>query len=163
MTKAQGSKASTSTPRASRKGNKSADAAPTTQAAPVAPTADQIAPALPVAPKLTHYLALGRPVAGVGLVAHTAAFMELTGISTEKAVPGALVRKVLGSSAVAYHTAKGNFADTADGVKLTPLGSAHFALRTVSAEMKAGFVATLSTGKVDERTGIKAQDAAKPI
>jgi hypothetical protein len=154
-----------STPRVSRKGNKSTEAAPAPIVAQeAAPAPQEAAPApVPAPVKLTHYLALGRPVAGVGLVAHTAAFMELTGISTEKAVPGALVRKVLGSSAVAYHTAKGNFADTADGVKLTPLGSAHFALRTVSAEMKAGFVATLSTGKVDERTGIKAQDAAKPI
>jgi hypothetical protein len=157
--------------KSSRKGNKAAaPAAPAVQEQaqatqePAAPAPiEQAAPAPIESPAVKFHLAFGRPVAGVHLVAHTAAFMELTGMSATKAVPGALVRKVMGQSAVAYHTARGNFEDTEAGLKLTSTGAAHFALRSVSKELKAGFVAVLSKGETNEAAGVKNPAAVKPV
>jgi hypothetical protein len=62
------------------------------------------------------------------LFAHTAAWMELTGLIEGKSAPVELIR-ALGGSALAYHTKQGNFEQSQGMVKLTVKGLNHFKAR----------------------------------
>ena len=141
-------------------------------AAPVAQALESIVLAKPApvaaqqtrAPKakLAYCILQGyRPMSGAALFAHTAAFIELTGMSSH-AVPRATVTRAMGQTAVKHHTRSTYFFDeTEKGLIVSAIGKAAFALRHIDPELKAGFIAVLTTGKPDARVlknplGIKA-------
>jgi hypothetical protein len=62
------------------------------------------------------------------LFAHTAAWLELTGLIHGKSAPEDLVRE-LGGSALRYHTRQGNFVSSQGMTSLTPKGMNHFSAR----------------------------------
>jgi hypothetical protein len=105
----------------------------------------------PAAPKAeARYCMLQgfRPGAGKALFAHTAAFMELSGMNQGKRIPRSMVLQFLGAAATKHHlNSTGFFAQYADGVEVSPMGKEGFALRAIDPELFAGFVDILSTGK----------------
>jgi hypothetical protein len=73
-----------------------------------------------------------RPSYGNGagrLAAHTAAFLALSGIADGEAVKRDDAIKILGATAVKYHTSLGNFAKSKTELKLTDKGREFFTLR----------------------------------
>jgi hypothetical protein len=104
-----------------------------------------------------------RPTAGDRLFAHTAVFLETSGMLTGTPVPSAHVRTVLGARAIKWHTGNGNFEDTPKGLALSEQGKANFAKRKVSAELKAAFEAVLQRGELNDAAGIKNPIAIKAI
>lgn len=101
-----------------------------------------------------------RPKAGAALFAHTAAFLELSGLNAGTAYPKAKATQIIGQTAVKYHTGKGNIEQTADGVKLTDKGRAFFAARpAVDKELHAAFVEVLTEGKVNDKANVKAESS----
>ena len=116
-------------------------------------------------PALKYCILQGyRPMSGSALFAHTAAFIELTGM-TSKPVARALVARCMGATAVKHHTRSTYFFDeTEKGLIVSAIGKAAFALRHIDPELKAGFIAVLTMGKPDARVlknqlGIRAIDA----
>lgn len=123
------------------------------------PQTQQQAPAqaLPIAYGIADY---ARPKAGAALFAHTRAFLELSGIIEGKAYPKAKATQVIGATAVKYHSANGNLAQTADGLTLTEKGKAFFAARgETDKELHAAFVKVLTTGQLDDRANVKAESS----
>jgi hypothetical protein len=113
--------------------------------------------------KLAYHIAQGfRPMSGAKLFAHTAAFLDLSGISEKKPVARALAVRVMGQTAVKYHTERGNFHHAAEGLFLTVIGTEYLRkMRAVDPELRAAFVEVLSTGKPNDKVcknpiGIKA-------
>lgn len=113
--------------------------------------------------KLTHCILQGfRPASGAKLFAHTAAFLQLSGMSESKPVARALVARVMGQTAVKYHIDRGNFHHAQEGVFLTVIGTEYLKkMRAVDPELRAAFVEVLSTGKPNDKVcknpiGIKA-------
>ena len=130
----------------------------TTQTAPQTETAPE------AAPRTIGFAIVkaARPSAGERLFAHTAVFMEHTGMLTGKAVPSATVAKVMGRRAIKWHTDAGSLEATPEGIKLTEAGKVKFAGRTINPELKAAFEAVLIDGKADERA-IKNAAFIKPL
>lgn len=100
-----------------------------------------------------------RPTAGNALAAHTAAFLELSGMSYGKACPKATATKVIGARAVQYHTNNGNMDATDTGLALTPKGVAFFSSRTVDAEQLKAFTAYMATGQLNDAVNVKSESA----
>lgn len=101
-----------------------------------------------------------RPKAGAALFAHTAAFLELSGLNAGAAYPKGKATQVIGQTAVKYHTGKGNIEQTADGVKLTDKGRAFFSARpAVDKELHAAFIEVLTEGKVNDKANVKAESS----
>jgi hypothetical protein len=107
--------------------------APTTHATPAkrAATKDK-ASGKPSAKKAVGaYHGLNYVVRGVGatkLFAHTAAWLELTGLIHGASAPESLIRE-LGGSALAYHTKQGNFVTSEGMTKLSDKGMVKFLAR----------------------------------
>lgn len=111
-----------------------AAAAPATKSTPATPKAKAAAktksaakPAAKAAPRGP----LAYIVRGDGarkLFAHTAAWLELTGLIHGKSYPEAIVRE-LGGSALSYHMKQGNFAVSQGMVSLTQKGREKFLAR----------------------------------
>ena len=113
----------------------------------------QQAPAPTPAPVLVAYLAEGfRPDHGLHLYAHTMAFLELSGMLQGKSIPGATLRKSIGSTAIRYHRGAARLVESAEGWALTETGRAYFAARRCSAELKAAYMELLSTGQPNDKT-----------
>lgn len=105
-----------------------------------------------------------RPKAGAALFAHTAAFLELSGLNAGAAYPKAKAVQVIGQTAVKYHAGNGNIEQTAEGVKLTDKGRAFFAARpAVDKELHAAFVEVLTEGKVNDKANVKAESSRVAI
>lgn len=101
-----------------------------------------------------------RPKAGAALFAHTAAFLELSGLNAGAAYPKAKAVQVIGQTAVKYHAGNGNIEQTAEGVKLTDKGRAFFAARpAVDKELHAAFVEVMTEGKVNDKANVKAESS----
>lgn len=101
-----------------------------------------------------------RPQHGAALFAHTAAFLQLSGITDGKAYPKAKATQVIGATAVKYHSANGNLSQTADGLTLTDKGRAFFAARgEADKELLAAFTKVLTTGELDDRANVKAESS----
>lgn len=99
-----------------------------------------------------------RPKAGAALFAHTAAFLALSGINAGQAYPKSKAAQIIGQTAVKYHSANGNFEQTAEGLKLTDKGRAFFAARpAVDKELHAAFVEVMTEGKINEKANVKAE------
>lgn len=112
-----------------------------------------------VAPSIKYAIAdYARPKAGAALFAHTAAFLELSGLNAGQAYPKSKAAQIIGQTAVKYHSANGNFEQTAEGVKLTDKGRAFFAARpAVDKELHAAFVEVMTEGKINEKANVKAE------
>jgi len=131
------------------------------QAAPVAPVTQA---SKPQAAKLAYCMLQGfRPMSGQSLFAHTAAFFKLSGMSETKAVPNALVSRVMGSTAVRYHLKQTGFFDqTERGLVHSATGREYFTkIRATNPELVAACVEILTTGKPNDKicknpVGIKA-------
>ena len=105
-----------------------------------------------------------RPKAGAALFAHTAAFLELSGLNAGQAYPKSKAVQVIGQTAVKYHAGNGNIEQTAEGVKLTDKGRAFFAARpAVDKELHAAFVEVLTEGKVNDKANVKAESSRVAI
>ena len=101
-----------------------------------------------------------RPKAGAALFAHTAAFLELSGLNAGQAYPKSKAVQVIGQTAVKYHASNGNLEQTAEGVKLTDKGRAFFAARpAVDKELHAAFIEVLTEGKVNDKANVKAESS----
>lgn len=101
-----------------------------------------------------------RPKAGAALFAHTAAFLELSGLNAGQAYPKSKAVQVIGQTAVKYHAGNGNIEQTAEGVKLTDKGRAFFAARpAVDKELHAAFVEVMTEGKVNDKANVKAESS----
>lgn len=100
-----------------------------------------------------------RPVAGSRLAAHTAAFLSASGMIGGGAFPKAQAAKIIGARAVQYHTSKGNFVQTAEGLKLTDKGVDFFVLRPVQVDQEAlaAYESFFANGQPNESVGIKGE------
>jgi hypothetical protein len=101
------------------------------------------------------------------LFAHTAAWMELTGLIEGKSAPVELIR-ALGGSALSYHTKQGNMEQSQGMVKLTVKGLNHFKARydgsqgqNFSNEDKEHYMLMMMEGLHDDRL-IKDKSAIIP-
>jgi len=110
----------------------------------------------PQAPQgLRFYIAPAfRPTAGERLAAHTAVFLEHSGLFAGKAIPKAKAHTVIGARAIKWHMDQGNFHYTAQGLALTELGKAAFAKRAINDEYKAAYTAVLVEGKIHDGAGV---------
>ena len=126
---------------------KKAAAKPAVKAAPVAKKA-----AKAKAPKGIKVSVVNRPGSGTLLFAYTEAALQLLGMYDGAAVEKQLLAKVMGLTAISYHTAKGTLVRGDDGrYSLTRAGLAFFTERkakAAAADIK-GWVSVLSTGKAD--------------
>lgn len=104
-----------------------------------------------------------RPAAGRALAAHTAAFLGLSGMGAGAAIPRALATKIIGARAVQYHTGNGNFAATAEGLKLTDKGELFFLSREIDPELLAAYESVMQTGAVNETANVKTEAARVKI
>lgn len=95
-----------------------------------------------------------RPSAGARLFAYTAAWMQATGFAKGVALPRATIAMIAGATAVAYHINNGNFAMSADGVKLTAKGISAFSARKPDPQVVAGFVDVLQNGTPNKDSGV---------
>ena len=95
-----------------------------------------------------------RPTAGERLAAHTAVFLEHSGLFAGKAIPKDKARTVIGARAIKWHMDAGNFCYTSQGLALTELGKAAFGKRVINDEYKAAYVAILVEGKTHEGVGV---------
>lgn len=100
-----------------------------------------------------------RPRAGATLVAHTAAFLELSGLADGKAMPKQQAARIIGARAVQYHTDNGNFEQTPEGLILTEKGVMFFISRAADLEMLAAFREVMTTGKVNALANVKTEAA----
>lgn len=97
-----------------------------------------------------------RPSAGSALASYTAAWLQLSGLDSGATLPSKVAREIMGDTAYGYHTRKGNFEKTSDGVKLTEQGFEHFGNVTPNRairpdpEMMKAYILTMETGKVSE-------------
>lgn len=131
-----------------------------TDAAPKTEQATQEAPK-GIAFAIVDY---ARPKAGAALFAHTAAFLELSGMNAGQAYPKSKAVQVIGQTAVKYHAGNGNIEQTAEGVKLTDKGRAFFAARpAVDKELHAAFVEVMTEGKVNDKANVKAESSRVAI
>ena len=142
-------------------------AAPKTAPAkkPAAPKAAKPAPAKkpaakkatkPAAPKAPHgvrCMVANRPGSGVLLFAYTEAVLRLLGMYEGAEVEKSMLAKVMGNTAISYHTtAKINMARLENGrYILTASGKAFFAERAIRANAAdvEGWISVLSTGQAD--------------
>lgn len=90
-----------------------------------------------------------RPSSGHLLFAHSMAFFFLTGMDEGKAVPAALIRRVMGQTALNNHTVTTGFFSVVEGDKrvLTNEGRAHFFTRGQDSQQVSDFIKVLSTGQ----------------
>lgn len=88
-----------------------------------------------------------RPQAGRALFAHTVGFMQASGMLIGGSVPRKLAREVLGDTAVAYHTKKGNLT-AGEQVALTDDGTNFFAIRPADVDAVNAYSDFFTTGKV---------------
>jgi len=134
----------------------------TTTAAVAAPKVEQ--PAAPVSKPLAYHLADGfRPEHGNLLKAHTEAFFRVTDMVNGKRVPTSLAQTVLGKAAVSWHTKKGNFDITAQGLGLSDAGELKFGLRGINEEFCAAYVAVMTEGTLQPGVGVKAEVGIKKL
>jgi len=96
-------------------------------------------------------LITGRASAGPVLWAHTAAWLELSGL-TSKGRPMFSKKAaiaVAGATAINYHIGKGTFEQVGDKIKLTAGGALHFKNMQdkIDPEQVKGFIAMMKTGK----------------
>lgn len=99
--------------------------------------------------KIKHFLVTGRPVSGANLQAFTAAWMSLTGMDKGKAVEKALIEKVAGATAIAYHVKTGRLQNKDGLLSLTDGGKLHFQARQPEEETVKAWQSILTTGKPD--------------
>ncbi len=116
---------------------------------------------------IKHVIAIGRPVAGRLLAAHTEAVLELLGMYNGKSVPRETLVKIIGTRAVSYHlTQQCTFEMNDDGITLSGFGQGFFGVRKhtnmFDPQDVAGYKAILTTGKADDRL-IKNQAHIKAI
>ena len=100
-----------------------------------------------------------RPRAGATLIAHTAAFLEMSGMADGKPMPKAQAAKIIGARAVQYHTGNGNFEQTDKGLMLTEKGEMFFMSRAADLELLAAFRAFFADGKVNPAINVKTEAA----
>ena len=134
------SPATTSTQAAPAKGAQRKAQRPTQAPAPVA------------TPAIKYRMLQGfRPGSGSALFAHTAAFLELSGMDQGKRLPSKYVESIIGPAAIKHHLkATGFFEVNASGLAVSPLGIDAFALRSINPELKQAFIDILATGKTDK-------------
>lgn len=101
------------------------------------------------------------------LFAHTAAWLEMTGLIQGKSAPVELIR-ALGGSALSYHTKAGNMAQSQGMVSLTAKGLNHFRARydgsegqNFANEDKEHYMLMMMEGITDDRL-VKSQGAIVP-
>lgn len=112
------------------------------------------------APKGVRCSVVNRPGSGLLLFAYTEAALQLLGMHKGATIEKATLIKVMGQTAISYHTTKGTLARGDDGrYSLTVAGKAFFAERATKAADAdiAAWLTVLSTGKVDGRVA-KNQD-----
>lgn len=104
------------------------------------------------APKGIKCMVANRPGSGVLLFAYTEAALQLLGMYDGAEVEKATLAKVMGQTAISYHTAKATLVRLDNGrYALTKAGKAFFAERAckaIAADLK-GWTKVLSTGKAD--------------
>jgi len=104
------------------------------------------------APKGIKCMVANRPGSGVLLFAYTEAALQLLGMYEGAEVEKAVLAKVMGLTAISYHTAKATLVRLDNGrYALTKAGKAFFAERAtkaIAADLK-GWTKVLSTGKAD--------------
>lgn len=107
-----------------------------------------------------------RPIAGCNLFAFTQAWLEMTGLMNNARVEAKVLRKVVGDTAVNYHTRNGNFQKDAGALVLTSKGVNFFSERMIknAYDPKAAdaYKDIMTTGKVDGLL-VKAQAALSKI
>jgi hypothetical protein len=102
-----------------------------------------------------------RPVAGRRLYAFTEAVLQLLGMYEGKRYPRAVLTKIMGATAIAYHTRNTCAIDSdasGDGYGLSTHGKENFfpmrkELGEVDADMVKKYQAILTTGKADSGDG----------
>lgn len=122
---------------------------------PVTRTRAKAATAGAPAPIAFHIAESFRPSAGERLAAHTAVFLERTGLLQGKAIPGDTAKKIIGARAIKWHTDKGNMVTTPQGLTLTVVGIEAFSARSINAEFKAAYEQVLIEGQCSEVAGVK--------
>lgn len=117
------------------------------------PAAKKQAPVAPKAPHGVRCMVANRPGSGVLLFAYTEAVLRLLGMYEGAEVEKAMLAKVMGQTAISYHTtAKINMKRLENGrYILTASGKAFFAERAVRANSAdvEGWISVLSTGQAD--------------
>lgn len=91
-----------------------------------------------------------RPVAGVRLVAYSAAWMAATGFDKGAPIARATLAKIAGETAISYHTKHGNFISTPDGIAITAKGKSAFGMRAVDEQLRDAFMAVMRTGEASK-------------
>jgi hypothetical protein len=111
--------------------------------------AKQASKAAPVASPIKYRILQGqRPGNGALLFAHTAAFLELSGMLTGGKVAKSLASHVLGDTAVKHHLNTTAFFDhDSAGLSLSAMGAFNPHWTTCNPEYKAAFMDILTTGK----------------
>ena len=151
------------TPRAAtvRKGRKATAPVAPVETAPVA--TEEAAPTVteeqaPAPRAIAFYINNNRPGAGERLYAHTAAFLALSGLRDGKAIPVETARKVIGETAVKYHTHKtGAFEITKEGLRLAK--PQHFDARgKLRADLVEAYERLLSEGAESDVAKVPAKD-----
>lgn len=122
----------------------------------------------PAALAIKHRIVSNRPSSGPLLWAHTAAWLELSGMTAGKAFSKRDAIHVAGATAINYHLTKGTFEQVGDKIKLTAGGKHHFRTMAddgkIDPDQKAAFVALMKTGRTQAAVSIKnaAQIGAMP-
>ena len=109
-----------------------------------------------------------RAASGPLLWAHTAAWLELSGMLSGKSFSKKAAQNVAGNTAIAYHLQKGTFEQVGDKIKLTAGGKHHFKSMVeqgkIDPEQKDAYIALMKTGKTQAAVSVnnKAQIGAMP-
>jgi hypothetical protein len=94
------------------------------------------------------------------LFAHTEAFLTLSGLMDGKAFDIPKATKILGNTAIKYHSNNGNFNKGINGLVLTPKGIAFFNARgKANPELVNAYIDFFDNGKVNEKINIKAESS----
>ena len=111
----------------------------------------KVAPVKASASAIKHRVIVNRPTSGPLLWAHTAAWLELSGLSAGKSFAKREAIAVAGATAVNYHIGKGTFEQVGDKIKLTAAGKLHFRTLAdkIDPEQQKAFAAILKGGKPD--------------
>lgn len=98
---------------------------------------------------IKHRMVAGRASAGPVLWAHTAAWLDLSGMLKGKQFSKKAAIAVAGATAVNYHIGKGTFEQVGDKIVLTVGGKAHFKLMQakIDAAQVEAFKVMMQTGK----------------
>jgi hypothetical protein len=119
-------------------------------------TVAKVAPATSTGIRFAVAQGVGRPVAGNALKAHTAAFLNASGMADGNPFAKATATKIIGARAVQYHLENGNFEHTDAGLIVSLKGAVAFtAFRSVDPELQKAYETFFKNGEMNPAINVK--------